>query len=512
MQPTTTLIVLDGWGYRDDAKFNAIRQGNTPTWDRLWRECPHALLECSGKYVGLPDGQMGNSEVGHLTIGAGRVIPQDLKRIDDSIADGSFEQNAAIRALGDESNTGVLHVFGLLSPGGVHSHEDHIFAAISSALDAERRVALHAFLDGRDTPPQSAERSLQRAMRLQEQAPRFTLASISGRYYAMDRDQRWDRTKQAYDLYVHGSSTFSAPDGVAGLNSAYERGETDEFVVPTKIGEGTVVRDGDDALFMNFRADRVRQLCRAFTIADADFPFPRDQPPKLNRLVCLTPYADDINAAHALIKRVDVAFEAQDVHDTFGAVVSNAEKSQLRIAETEKYAHVTYFFSGGSEQALPGESRSFIPSPKVATYDLQPTMSAVEVTTEVENAIRESKYDAIVCNLANADMVGHTGNFKAAVAAVECIDACLARISQATRDTDSHCVVTADHGNAEEMVDPTSEQPHTAHTVGLVPFVYIGRSATACEPRGSLQDVAPTLLKLMNIEPPSAMTGQPLLR
>lgn len=511
MKPTTLLVILDGWGHRDETAFNAIFHAHTPTWDRLWREYPHALLECSGEHVGLPDGQMGNSEVGHITIGAGRIVRQDLNRIDRSIKTGSFARNPALQSVINSAGIGALHIFGLLSPGGVHSHEEHVFSLIDLALKANREVVLHAFLDGRDTPPRSAERSIERADKLQQNSSRFTLASISGRYYAMDRDNRWDRTKFAYDLFVSGISSFQAPTGVEALHRAYERDESDEFVVPSQIGAERVVRDGDDVVFMNFRADRVRQICRAFTDDQEERTFPRTIRPYINHLVCLAPYADDIARGGNHVKQVSVAFEPEELQDTLASVLEEAQKTQLRIAETEKYAHVTYFFSGGSESQYHGESRHIIPSPKVPTYDLQPEMSAREVTAEIVSAVRESQFDVIVCNLANADMVGHTGDFDAAIRAVECIDDCLREITDVTLETNSHCLITADHGNVEEMVNTVSEQPHTAHTTGVVPFVCVGNGSHRIHPTGGLEDVAPTILALMGIKQPSAMTGRSLL-
>ena len=512
MNPTTLLVILDGWGHREETTFNAISHARTPTWDRLWREFPHSLLECSGKHVGLPDGQMGNSEVGHITIGAGRIVRQDLNRIDHSIEDGSFARNPAIQSITSSSGTGTLHIFGLLSPGGVHSHEEHIFSIIDLALIENRDVVLHAFLDGRDTPPQSARSSIARVVHLEKTSTRFSLASVSGRYYAMDRDTRWERTKVAYDLYVNGESQFQSPDGLSALDSAYERGESDEFVTPTRVGPGRVVQDGDDVVFMNFRADRVRQICRAFTDDRDENTFPRATRPYLNRFVCLAPYADDITHGGSHVKQVHVAFEPEELRNTLASVLAEEQKTQLRIAETEKYAHVTYFFSGGLEEQYNGESRRIIPSPKIATYDLQPEMSAREVTAEIVAAVRESQFDVIICNLANADMVGHTGDFDAAIQAVECIDVCLNRITEATLDTNSYCIITADHGNVEEMVNATSEQPHTAHTTGVVPFVCVGRDTHRLRPTGGLEDVAPTMLALMDIKQPAAMTGRSLLQ
>ena len=327
----------------------------------------------------------------------------------------------------------------------------------------------------------------------------------------MDRDNRWDRTKIAYDLFVSGVSQFHAADGLTALHNAYERGESDEFVVPTQVGSGRFVQDGDDAMFMNFRADRVRQICRAFTDDRDENTFPRTTRPHLNQLMCLTPYADDITRGGSFVKQVQIAFEPEELQHTLASILAAEKKTQLRIAETEKYAHVTYFFSGGSEAQYHGESRRIIPSPKVATYDLHPEMSAREVTSEIVTAVKESQFDVIVCNLANADMVGHTGDFNAAIRAVECIDDCLRQIAEVTLETNSHCLITADHGNVEEMVNATSEQPHTAHTTGVVPFVCVGQRARQIEPTGSLADVAPTILELMGIEQPTSMTGRSLL-
>ncbi len=446
-----------------------------------------------------------------MTIGAGRVVYQELSRIDRSIADGSFACNPAIRSVTTENQANALHIFGLLSPGGVHSHENHIFKAIELAVDNGREVFLHAILDGRDTPPMSATKSLQRVMRLEQDLNNFHLVSISGRYYAMDRDNRWERTQQAYDLYTGRTSRYQYDNGLQALQEAYKRGETDEFVLPTQIGKQRSVRNGDDILMMNFRADRVRQMTRAFTNPSGSVGFERHVRPRLNQLVCLTPYASDITGGCDYVKHINIAFGKVEITDTFAAVVARSNKTQLRIAETEKYAHVTYFFSGGSETEEPGESRRFVASPNVATYDLQPEMSADQITNEVVTAIREFRFDVIVCNFANADMVGHTGNFEAAVKAVEYLDTCLGRITTATLNTGSHCLITADHGNVEEMLEPASKQPHTAHTTGVVPLIYVGNAFVDIYQSGSLKDVAPTLLKVMNIEQPVSMTGRSLL-
>ena len=512
MNPTTVLIVLDGWGYREDTHFNAIYHANTPTWDRLWEESSHTLLECSGEHVGLPDGQMGNSEVGHLTLGAGRVIHQELSRIDHSIRDGSLASNDALRSLCSAPDEKTLHVIGLLSPGGVHSHEDHIFAVIELALDRGRRVVLHAILDGRDTPPRSAKASLSKAEALASNHQKFDVGSICGRYYAMDRDRRWDRTQRYFDMLVLGRAACTSSNSVDGLELAYARDESDEFVKPTKCGQMPTVCDGDDVLFMNFRSDRARQLSRAFVTNDKSVDVSRETSPKLRLFATATPYADDIDAGGPYVDEVQALFPKVDVDDTFGEVVAKHGLKQLRIAETEKYAHVTYFFSGGCENEFTGETRKLLSSPNVATYDLQPDMSANAVVADVCEALLRGYYDTIVCNLANADMVGHTGNFDAAKSAVECIDVCLASLQDAVQATGSHLIITADHGNVEKMVDTESAQQHTAHTIGLVPLVYVGPFKNELAARGGLEDVAPTLLQLMDLPQPSAMTGRSLFR
>jgi len=503
------LLILDGFGERPDAPDNAISRADMPRWRQLLAGAPHATNDASEMHVGLPDGQMGNSEVGHLNIGAGRVVYQDFTRIDHAIATGEFAQNpvftgavAAARATG-----GAVHVLGLASPGGVHSHERQLAAMIELAVrEGAPRVYVHAFLDGRDTPPKSAQASLAFLDRVCAGAPGARIASLCGRYYAMDRDQRWERVVQAYDLLVDGHAPYTAKSASEGLAAAYARDETDEFVKPTAIvdasGHPATIADGDVVVFMNFRADRARELTRALT--DPSFAgFPRRRTPKLASYVCLTSYGDEFAA-------LPVAFAPQTIDNSFGEVLARLGLSQLRIAETEKYAHVTYFFNGGSEAVYPGEDRILVPSPKVATYDLKPEMSAVEVTDKLVAAIASGKYDAIVCNYANSDMVGHTGNFDAAVRAVETLDACVGRVVDAARKTGGEVVITADHGNAEMMYDPATRQPHTAHTLNLVPFVYVGRPATVAE-GGALQDIAPTLLRLMGVPQPPEMTGKSLV-
>lgn len=502
--PTTLLVVLDGWGVGGATDDNAIHRARTPTWDRLWASASATTLSASGVRVGLPDGQMGNSEVGHLNLGAGRTVYQDLTRIDRAIADGSFAGNEVVNAVIATAvrRQSTLHVFGLLSPGGVHSHENHLAALLELARGRRATVRLHAFLDGRDVPPKSAMASLERFDR------RFpgAIATIAGRYYGMDRDARWERTERAYRLVASGEARYRFETSRRALDAAYARGETDEFVQPTAIradgARAVGIRAGDAGMFMNFRADRARQLVRALT--DDDFAgFRRPSKPAFAGFATLTRYADDIEAA--------VAFGSADLAGTIGECWAAEGMSQLRIAETEKYAHVTYFFSGGREEPFRGESRVLVPSPKVATYDLAPAMSAREVADRLLDAIGTRRYDAIVCNFANGDMVGHTGVLRAAVHAVETIDECLARVLAAIERTGSQCLVTADHGNVERLVDRAAGQPHTAHTSAPVPLVYAGPRDVRFVAGGALCDVAPTLLALMDVGRPAAMTGRSLI-
>ena len=500
-RPATVLAVLDGWGIAPARTDNAIHVARTPHWDRLWASASRTVLDASGPSVGLPTGQMGNSEVGHMHLGAGRIVPQELTRIDQAIGNGDFDRNRTLNKTIAASGGGTLHVLGLLSPGGVHSHEDQIAALIALAQRKGAEARLHAFLDGRDMPPRSAIGSLRR---FEAQFP-GVVASLSGRYYAMDRDQRWSRTERAYNLLTSGVAPFHFDEPAAALEAAYGRGEDDEFVQPTAIhpgGEAPVqLQDGDAVVFMNFRADRARQLCRAL-LHRGFAGFPRRSRPTLAAFATLTRYADDIDAP--------AAYEPQTPLDTIGACWAAQGLSQLRLAETEKYAHVTYFFSGGREQPFAGEERTLVPSPKVATYDLSPAMSAAKITAHLTAAIAAGRHDAIVCNYANGDMVGHTGVFKAAVQAVEAVDDCLGRLVQALAETGSQCLVTADHGNVERMVD--GEQAHTAHTSQPVPLVYVGPRRDVCfAAGGTLADVAPTMLELMGLTPPAAMTGRSLL-
>lgn len=507
----TVLIILDGWGHSDNPEANAIAAANTPTWDKLWKEAPHTLISGSGMDVGLPDGQMGNSEVGHMTIGAGRTVYQDLTRISKSINEGDFFTNAVLLNAVDEAmrSNGAIHLIGLLSPGGVHSHEDHFHAMIELAAQrGAQHIYVHAFLDGRDTPPRSAEDSLAKLESLFVKRNCGRIASIIGRYYAMDRDNRWDRVQQAYDLLTQGISNFSARSAIEALHAAYARDENDEFVRATTImaanEKPVTINDNDSVIFMNFRADRARQLTRAF-IDDAFSDFKRHTHPQLSAFVTLTEYAKDIKAPYA--------FAPDHLHNTLGEYLSLLGKKQLRIAETEKYAHVTFFFSGGREQPFKGEDRTLIPSPQVATYDLKPEMSAPEVTDKMIEAITSGQYDFIACNFANGDMVGHTGIFSAAVKAVETLDHCLTRIIDALNSVGGQCMITADHGNVEQMADESTGQAHTAHTCELVPFVYVGkRTITLQTEGGKLSDVAPTLLALMDLPKPAEMTGHNLIK
>jgi len=501
------LLILDGWGHRAQANApdDAIAQANAPNWRGLLAQYPHALVHTEGKFVGLPDGQMGNSEVGHMNIGAGRIVYQDLTRIDAAIEDGSFFANDELLAAcaAAKAGDGTLHVFGLLSPGGVHSHEAHIFAMIDLAKRCGvARVAVHAFLDGRDTPPRSAQASLRALEDACANAGNARIASVSGRYYAMDRDQRWDRVEKAYAAIAEARAAFVANDAQGALAAAYARGENDEFVEPTVIEGSLPMRDGDAVVFMNFRADRARELSACFVRPDFA-GFTRARTIRLARFVCLSEYDASLPAP--------VAFAPTDLRDTLGEVLAAHGLTQLRIAETEKYAHVTFFFNGGVEAPVAGEDRILVPSPKVATYDLQPQMSLPELTGKLCAAIRSGKYDAIVCNIANPDMVGHTGVLAAAIAAAEAVDVALGAIRTALVEVGGEMIVTADHGNLEMMRDPITGQPHTAHTVGPVDCVYIGRKASLRE-GGALRDLAPTLLQLLGLPQPAAMTGQSLVR
>lgn len=502
------LIILDGWGHREDTANNAIANGNTPTMDALWENYPSTLISGSGMDVGLPDGQMGNSEVGHINIGSGRVVYQELTRVGKAIEERTFFDNSVIAGAIDKAVAAgkAVHIMGLVSPGGVHSHEDHLLAAVEMAAErGAENIYLHAFLDGRDTPPRSAEASLIRFQEKFAQLGKGRVASLCGRYYAMDRDQRWDRVQQAYDLMNFGKAPFQATDAVSGLHAAYERDENDEFVKPTIImaeGESNpAMQDGDALLFMNFRADRARQLTRAFVDADFD-GFAREGAPKLCDVVMLTEYAADI--------KTSCAFPPEKLNNVLGQWLQDHNKTQLRISETEKYAHVTFFFNGGKEEPFEGEDRILIPSPKVATYDLQPEMNSEMLTDKLVNAIKECKHDVIICNYPNGDMVGHTGVYDAALQAVEAVDGCIKRVVDALQEVGGECLITADHGNAEKMLDEETGQAFTAHTNLPVPLIYVGREANVVE-GGKLSDLAPTMLSLMGMEIPAEMSGKVLM-
>ena len=499
------LLILDGWGHREETADNALALATLPNWHSVLATCPHTLIHTEGRFVGLPDGQMGNSEVGHMNLGAGRIVYQDLTRVDAAIEDGSFFSNTELNAAcaAAKASGGRLHVMGLLSPGGVHSHERHIFAMLELAQRAGvAKVVVHAFLDGRDTPPRSAEASL-RALQMHCAAlGNASIGSVCGRYYAMDRDKRWERLLRAWNAIVDADGEQTAPDALTALQMAYARGENDEFVLPTVLEGAVPMQDGDAVVFMNFRADRARQLTAAFV--DPAFDGFSAQRPQLSRFVCLTEYDASLPAP--------LAFAPDDLRQTYGEVLAAAGKTQLRIAETEKYAHVTFFFSGGREALFAGEQRILIPSPQVATYDLQPEMSCPELTEKLVSAIRGQHFDAIVCNIANPDMVGHSGILEAAILAAEAVDVAIGNISAAVRSVGGALLITADHGNLEMMRDPNTGQPHTAHTVGPVPLVYVGERHVSLRSGGALRDVAPTLLELLGLPQPADMSGQSLLQ
>ena len=499
------LMILDGFGHSDSPEFNAIHAANKPVYDRLRATQPHGLISGSGMDVGLPDGQMGNSEVGHMNLGAGRVVYQDFTRVTKSIRDGEFFENPNICAAVDKAVAAnkAVHILGLLSDGGVHSHQDHLVAmAELAAKRGAENIYLHAFLDGRDTPPKSAQHSIELLQGTFTRLGKGRIASLIGRYFAMDRDNRWDRVEQAYNLIVEGAAAYRSNYAVDGLIAAYERGESDEFVKATGIGEPVRVEDGDAVVFMNFRADRARELTRCFVEPGFD-EFQRARAPQLAGFVMLTQYAASIPAPSA--------FAPEALTNVLGEYLANNGKTQLRIAETEKYAHVTFFFSGGREEPFSGEERILIPSPQVATYDLQPEMSAPEVTDRIVDAIENQRHDVIIVNYANGDMVGHTGVFDAAVKAVECLDKCIGRIVEALDKVGGEALITADHGNVEQMEDAMTGQAHTAHTCEPVPFIYYGKRNLTIREGGVLADVAPTMLTLLGLPVPAEMTGRSIV-
>jgi 2,3-bisphosphoglycerate-independent phosphoglycerate mutase len=503
------LIIFDGWGYREDKKGNAVLAARTPNLDRLEKEYPWCFLKASGEAVGLPEGMMGNSEVGHLTIGAGRIVYQDLTRINISIKNGDFFKNPAfLNAISNiEANDSNLHLMGLVSYGGVHSCMKHLYALIKFAQEKGlKRVYVHVFLDGRDEPPKSAPGFIKELDTFCKEHGSPKIATVSGRYYSMDRDKRWDRTKLAYDAMTKGVAPYTAPNAETAVSEAYGRGETDEFVKPTVItgpeGEPiTTIQDNDSVIFFNFRPDRARQLTWAFVKDNFD-GFVREKRPKVY-FVCMTEYDEDLD--------VPVAFPPIKLKNVLGEVLSKHGLIQLRIAETEKYAHVTYFLNGGEEKRYKGEDRCLIPSPKIPTYDLKPEMSAYEITDEVLRRIRSGKYDVIVLNFANMDMVGHTGIFEAAVKAVEAVDTCLGRIVESLKEKGGVALITADHGNAEQMINPETGEPFTAHTSNPVKCIYFGNGDVKALVNGKLCNIAPTILELLGIPKPEEMTGKSLL-
>ncbi len=501
------LCILDGWGERADKADNGVLLARTPNWNRFLATAPHAHMQASESFVGLPKGQMGNSEVGHMNLGAGRVVMQDLPRIDQAVADGSLANNEGLHAViaALKKSGGTAHVMGLLSPGGVHAHQDHIAAAVKALDAAGVAVALHAFLDGRDTPPRSAEGYLEKFNRDTAACKHLRIATVSGRYYAMDRDKRWDRVAKAYAA-ISEAEGERASDAAAAIAQSYAKDKGDEFVLPTVIGDYRGLKDGDGLLSVNFRADRVRELLTA--LLDPDFKsFPRKRIARFAAAAGMTEYSDELN------RFLTTLFPPQTLNDTFGEVVSRAGLTQLRIAETEKYAHVTFFFNGGRETEFPGESRILVPSPKVATYDLQPEMSAPEVTDKLVAAIDAGRFDVVVVNYANTDMVGHTGDLQAAIKAVETVDHCLGRLAEAVTRAGGTLLITADHGNVEMMRDPETGQPHTAHTTNPVPLLLVNPPAGVSGlENGRLCDVAPTLLRILGLPQPKAMTGRVLLK
>ncbi len=499
------LLILDGWGHREAAPDNAITRANTPVWNRLWQDHPHLLLSASGEDVGLPPGQMGNSEVGHMNLGAGRIVYQDFTRIEKAIETGEFAKNPVFHTLFEKlvSNKKTLHLLGLLSSGGVHSHEQHLYALLAAAKNAGvTSIKIHAFLDGRDVSPKSAAASLQ-ALNAKLQALGVgEIATVMGRYYAMDRDSRWDRVALAYEAIAKASAPHADSAQIA-LEQAYLAGLSDEFVKPVIVDKNySGLQPGDGIIFTNFRSDRARELTRA--IIDPQFTGFSRQIVPLSGFVTMTQYAADIAA--------DVAFPAANLSPVLGEVWSEFGLTQLRLAETEKYAHVTFFINGGVEAPFTGEERVLIPSPKIATYDLKPQMSAIEVTNALVDAILSQKFDGMIVNYANPDMVGHTGDLLAAIKAIETIDQCLGRVVDALQRVGGECIITADHGNVEQMFDKQTQQAHTAHTCELVPFIYVGHVVKVLQQTGILADVAPTILYLMGLPIPAQMTGHVLLK
>jgi len=526
------LIILDGWGYRAETKANAIALARKPNYDRLLREYPNTLIQTSGKYVGLPEGQMGNSEVGHLNIGAGRIVHMDITRIDLMIQNGEFFSHPVLLAAMKHARSGErrLHIFGLLSEGGVHSHINHLYALLKMAKQqGVDRVLVHAFMDGRDTLPTSGAGYLEQLQQKMREYNTGTIASVSGRYYAMDRDRRWERITKAFHVMVRGNGeTATYADAVEGVKESYNKDVTDEFIVPFVCADskGTrqntrpyTIRNEDSCICFNFRADRVRQITRALArnsglneqggrdlpgAEDLDKTVPRDQTPKHLHYVCMTRYDKKF--------ALPIVIPPESLSNILANVMAQLNLRNLRVAETEKYAHVTYFFNGGVEPPFPGEDRILVPSPKVATYDLKPEMSAPGIADTVVKAVDEGTFDVIIVNFANADMVGHSGKIEPTVKAVETVDACLGRIESAVRSKGGAMLITADHGNAEMMIDPATGGPHTAHTTNPVPFIAVAENSkqVSLRPNGSLQDISPTVLGLLGVPQPKEMTGHDL--
>jgi 2,3-bisphosphoglycerate-independent phosphoglycerate mutase len=526
------LVILDGWGYRAETKANAIALARKPNYDRLLREYPNTLIHTSGKYVGLPDGQMGNSEVGHLNIGAGRVVHMDITRIDLMIQNGEFFTHPVLLGAMKHARTGGrrLHIFGLVSDGGVHSHITHLYALLKMAKQQSvDRVFVHAFMDGRDTLPTSGAGYLEQLQQKMREYNTGKIASVSGRYYAMDRDRRWERIAKAFNVMVHGDGEAGKyADAVLGTKDSYNKGVTDEFIVPficvdpKSTGEdarASTIRDGDSCICFNFRADRVRQITRALTrnsglneqqgrdlpgAGDLNATIPHDRTPKNLHYVCMTRYDKNF----ALL----VVIQPESLQNILANVMAQLNLRNLRVAETEKYAHVTYFFNGGVEQPFPGEERILIPSPKVATYDLKPEMSAAGIADTVVKTVEDGTFDVIIVNFANADMVGHSGKMEPTVKAVETVDGCLGRIESVVRNKGGAMLITADHGNAEMMIDPQTGGPHTAHTTNPVPFIAVAENSKqfALKSNGSLQDISPTVLGTLGVPQPKDMTGHDL--
>jgi 2,3-bisphosphoglycerate-independent phosphoglycerate mutase len=499
------LCILDGWGFRDDTPDNAITRAHTPVFSRYWANSPHALLDASEEHVGLPKGQIGNSEVGHMNLGAGRVIFQDLPLIDRTIAQNELIKNQALQnyIAAMKKSRGVCHLMGLASPGGVHAHQDHMVALARIISDHGIKIDIHAFLDGRDVPPQSAASQIKKLANDIKSIPGTQIATLCGRYYAMDRDKRWERVEKAYDLLVEGQGSHS-DDPVAAIEVSYNTKVHDEFVLPVALSDYKGMKDGDGILFTNFRADRAREILSA--LVDPSFNgFQRKKIVSFASVVGMVEYSESLN------KFMPSLFPPKRITSSLGELVAQAGMTQLRIAETEKYPHVTFFFNGGREEPFPGEQRIMVPSPKVATYDLQPEMSAQIVTDHVVAAIEADSFDLIVLNYANPDMVGHTGMLDAAIKAVEAIDKCLGRLFSAVEKRGGIVLLTADHGNCEMMYDETTHGPHTAHTLDRVPIMIVGTKDLTALNDGKLADVAPTLLELMQMKTPDVMDGHSLI-